>query len=145
MAEMIPADQGRIVAHNIGAPGMGADFQIVMPIRTRWRIMAVYAWMTTAADVVDRRASLTIGLGANIYVIIPLRDVFTASNNYTCCWFSGADQPPITGDLIHVGNLPEKLLVNNQMVIASVTDNIQLGDEWDHIWALVEEWIEPLA
>jgi len=145
MAEMIPADQGRIITHVIPKPSIGVDFSGAMPVRTRWRIIAVIAWLTTDATAVDRHATLRIGLGADTYVAIPLRQVMTASNAYTVCWFSGADVPPITGGLTLVGNLPEKLLINNEMVIFSDTDNLETMDEWDEIFVLAEEWIEPLA
>jgi len=145
MAEMIAEDQGRILVPVIAAPGGGTEFLITLPLRTRWRVMSVIARFTTSVDVVDRHAILRIGLGADAYVTCPTGAAMVASQIYTVCWFAGAYIPPVTGGLYLMGNLPEKLLLNDQMWITSETTGMVIGDQWNNIFALVEEWIEPLV
>jgi len=145
MAEMIAADQGRLVVVPIADPGVGNDFLHQMPPNTRWRLISVTMRITTDATTADRFFSLDILLIADVIMRFPVREEALASQVRQISWFNGGLAAMDADHLSSAGSLPERCLMNNRMILASEVQGIEAGDQIDHIFAVVEEWIEPLA
>ncbi|MBA7705612.1 hypothetical protein ES703_114444 [subsurface metagenome] len=145
MAEMIPADQGRIVVVEIGDPIAGGNFYEQMPPRTRWRLISLTMRYTSDATSANRFFNLTILLVADVIMSFPVREEGLASQVRQVSWFAGGMSTMDPGHLASYGAIPERCLMNNRMILASEVQGIEAGDQIDHIFAVVEEWIEPLA
>lgn len=145
MAEMIPDDQGRICVIKVVDPAGGGEFIHVQPARLRWRVISLKALFTADANAANRFFNLDLMVGGAVVLRMPVREEATAGQVWTINWFTGAFYTPDTLSLNEAGLMPEKLLVNNEMMITSFTDGIQVGDQWSQIYLMVEEWMEPLA
>ena len=143
--EQIPADQGRVRVVVVPDPAAAGDFTYTQPICTRWRLISVGFEFQTSGTAANRLVQLDIMMGTEVLIRSGLRGPIIASRTIQVSYFGVVGYAEVQDFRSMTGSLPEKMLLNNEMVIRTVTTNIQVGDQFSHIRILVEEWIEPLV
>lgn len=124
-------------------PAAGADVSETVPTGARWRLIALRALLVTDATVANRRPSLVLDDGANIYAQLPGPTDMAASTTWTNVWGEGAQAQaggPIPGSVAPVP-ATHRLLTGHRL--RTSTANLQAGDNWGVPVYLVEEWLDP--
>ncbi len=145
MGEMIPDQQGRIVVVQPAVPGMGADWNHQVPLRTRWHLKTVQCTLVTDIAVQDRVPELVITQNGIEVIRITASQVLAASLTFIFGWMEGERAAAVSGQTSRVAALPRGLHLNNQAVISVETVDLDIMDQWINAVIMAEEWIEPLA
>lgn len=145
MAELIPSTQGRIRIVTVANPAVGADWTTTMPVRVRWELIAVRGQYVADANVANRDPALRIDSGATIMYEAPVDRQINAGETRRLSWGAGVGVISSGNGLVYNGSIPVGLMLNNAMKILTVTNQIQIGDQWSGVVLVVREWIEPLA
>ena len=145
MAEQIPDQQGRLLVINGVPSGPGVEIVVAQPVRVRWRVLGVYATYQASLIVASRLPRLVVTMGGLVVFSAPVRRPFTAGTLMTMVWlpvFADIGQTEFDQEF---GVLLPFFYLNNQAVIATVTVNMDAGDQYTAFNVFVEEWMEPLA
>jgi len=138
---------GWVHVEQSSVPAAGANPSILIPEQTRWRILAVRAILTTSAAITNRQAYCRIFRAAQVLSQSPSSAPQGASNTIGHFWGSGASGVADPAGQIGVGSLPTPLDIaanaSGDKAIDLLTVNLQPADQWDILWALVEEWRNP--
>ncbi len=136
---------GYVYGVTITQPAAGADWSVSVPVNARWRLRAWGAIFTTSVTVANRIVGATIaGSAGNFWRASAVVNA-VASNPYRVTAggiapYAGLDPLnltlPLPPDMVLAGP------VGIGHLFGSSTTNIQAGDQWSSINALVEEWID---
>ncbi len=126
-------------------PAAGADWKIDIDSDKIWRLQAVIATLTTDANAADRRVHLQLGPGTNaetrmVEAFGSVNHTASLARKYTFAAFGGLPAESDDNDLLI--NIPKDLIFSASSDIQTETVNIQVGDQWSSIAAIVEEWIQ---
>jgi len=145
MAEMIPDQQGRLRHITLALPGAGIDLTVTQDAGVRWRFKSLRFVFDTDANAADRHVRIVFILGGtNVLVLWPQQDHKANTNRGYLVSTVSATEIDTNGALRYI-IAPEDMLFNNQVVIATLVESMQVGDQLSAAELLVEEWIEPLA
>jgi hypothetical protein len=125
--------------------GAGLDFQVVPPPNTRWKVRSIFANLITSATVANRNVQIVVVLGASISWQAGALAAVTAGQTVS---FAFGAIPPYASVIAtdQIVPLPPDLFITQQgavlIKIGGQTVNIQAGDQWNSVAALVEEWLD---
>lgn len=126
----------------ISAPAAGADFTVSVPAGARYRLISLFATLTTAVAVANRGVTLVVDDGVNILGQYPAQTVQAAS---LAVGYTFGDS--VTGQASVQGfesvSTPGMMFLGQNWRIRSVTSNIQAADQWSAGRMLIQEWLDP--
>lgn len=115
----------------IAQPAAGANFTINVPPGQTWMVQSVCATLATSATVANRNVGLTISDQAgNVVAVIPHTTNFTAGQTTRFSWMTTGSQG-VAGWNFSIPSA--QFVVGPGWSIASITNNIQSGDQWSAI------------
>jgi len=122
-------------------PAAGAEISESVPTNARWRLLSLYALLTTDATVADRTAIFYIDDGTNVLMQLPwtTTQAASATGKYVVGEFATAANT-IAGS--HWYGLPAGIRFCQGWRIYTVTTGLVAGDNWGAPQMMVEEWIE---
>jgi hypothetical protein len=125
-----------------GNPGAGAEFLITVPVNARWRLRALNAQLVIANSGIARTNMLQIKDASGNVLYVASAGQNSAIN--TTVQVSAAPGANITTQFSTIINvpLPGDVTLPQGFTIGSLTQQIGAGDQYQNIWAEVEEWIE---
>lgn len=133
---------GRIYRVQNAAPGAGIEFTVVVPLGIRWKVLSVFATLTTSATVANRQVQIQYRNNATaIFAEVNANANIPAT---TVANITGAMAEPYN-TLITTSvqiPLPMDMILEGTDQIHSNTINLQAGDVWSNQFVAVEEWIE---
>ncbi|MBA7590501.1 hypothetical protein ES708_32625 [subsurface metagenome] len=134
---------GRILSITGTDPAVSTDILETAPDRRRWRLCSVHFTLITDENEANRQISIIIDDGTNTLLKLTIQNVQAASltRNYTLANFS-VTEVLVGEDLFHP--LPP-LCLPAGFRFRTVTDNLQIGDNYSAPQALIEEWIDPTS
>lgn len=113
-----------------------------VPTGARWRLRGVVLTLTTDANVANRTVQLMIQVGVNAPLLVPAVVVQVASQAIT--YYAAAVGAPGLTNLTNTQIiLPADLVLAAGSIIATITVNRQVGDDYASPIMWVEEWMEP--
>ncbi len=122
-------------------PAAGAEISETVPTGARWRVMSFEAALTSSVTVATRGPLLSIDDGANEYFRGDPGNTQPASTTQT---YTGALNVPNSALRLVSANpwsfADLKMIAGHRL--RTVTNNLQVGDQWTAPRYLVEEWIE---
>lgn len=121
-------------------PAAGAEINEVVPVSTRWRILAFRYSLTTAVAVANRESNLQIDDGVNIYITNTSGFTEAATLTDTFSWMLGVSRLQALQSNVLTLPLPE-IIVEAGHRIRTQTTNIQAADQYTAPQYLVEEWL----
>jgi len=144
----VPPEQGAVF-FNIGSvPAAGTNFDYVVPASTRILLLGLSFTFATDANVSNRLISIDIEDGSANRVLSSLQlAAMTASNIYQV-FFAAYPQEEayaISTELIRLGVFSPVLPLRSLWHIKSRCDGIQATDQFDNIYALAYQWIDPVV
>lgn len=123
-------------------PAAGADINEVVPTGARWDMLYFLAQLSTSAAVANRRVQFTLDDGINGYGRVSSNTNIAANGLGRFCLAEGG--PVIADATLNVFMLP--LAVNHRLPpgahIRSVTNLIDVADQWSTPQYLVREWLD---
>jgi hypothetical protein len=136
---------GNITEFTQANPLAGFDWQINVPVNTRWRVQAIDAVFTASAAVANRQVSfLTF---ANLVVVMTATDAanITASQAVHVTISAAPVNVPVN-PLKHVIPIAPQFYINGSAFISqalnSSTLGLQAADQWSAIDVTLEEWLD---
>lgn len=135
------APMGMLRAFNLGNPVAGADFGMQVQVGRRWEVHAINATLQTSATAANRQPVFQITDGAG-HVMHNTQFSGTQAASLTYQYSAAEGDPIALNAPFEMGPLPHTCLLFQGWTISSLTANIQAGDQWSAIWALVQEWSE---
>jgi hypothetical protein len=132
---------GAVRTFSVGNPAAGADWNLLVPVGARWRLMATNAQLVTSAAVATRVPELQFQAAAVPIATFTPNGTVAASLTAQVSGSSSVatNVAGVTDVMIPIGG-PIYLLGNQ--LIQSVTRNIQAADQWSNIRVVVEEWLD---
>ncbi len=132
---------GLIYTVGFATPGLGADWNMGNPLNSRWRIISILAQLRTSAVVASRNVAIQIiPQGVPIYWAAAFQSL-PASSVGQFAISAAQDNSALIPDLIGV-TIPPDIILPSASSINSLTTNLDGGDQWSSIEALVEEWLD---
>lgn len=121
-------------------PGAGAEATVTVPAGKWWRVYAIHLKLVTSATVANRIARLIFDNGTNpIYKASnDLAHAATQTTEYSFTRASTADAAQAAASVARVYPIPDLVLAPGYRV-RTVTDAIQVGDQYSEFTLLVEE------
>ncbi len=117
--------------HNESAPAAGADFALVLSAGIqRFQVMAISATLVTDANVANRQVRFSFELNSIEYIIAPAPAVQAAGATVT--YVASVYRAPLTVLVSGFQQcaLPYMPLITDGWTMQTVTENIQVGDQW---------------
>lgn len=125
---------------NVTNPAAGADFVLTVPGGRIWRLLSLRAQLLTDANAANRNVTLRVDDGNGDFAHYPFNTTHAASIDRRYCWVWGPtsafEASGSSGNLVQPG--PQFLLLPGWR-LEVVTGNVQAGDQWSAITAMVEE------
>jgi hypothetical protein len=132
---------GNVVSVAANNPPAGSDWSLSVPTNARWRVRSVNATFNASAAVANRQVIFnTLVGGLQQYTAGAIANI-TAGQTPIISFVPGTSYAPIAPNLLAVPLTPDLLLLGGS-VIGTNTNNLQAGDQWIPINALVEEWLD---
>jgi hypothetical protein len=127
------------------APNVPVDLfqQIVVPDRTRIRILAISCLLTTSALAGTRMPYIDIQSVLPSELMIPDTLGQTAGLTHTYKFMAGWNLPSFLLDTFHCNCLPYPIEIHDGAVITWGARFPLAGDHFQSLRALILEWIEP--
>jgi hypothetical protein len=122
--------------------GAGYEQSWTVAASQRWQAFTVVLALTTSAAAATRQVHLHILSGATVLCDIPSETTQAASLTYTYYFGPFGYAPAPVGTNVYVA-LPGVLPVMAGWKIATLTDNLQSGDQYSTPSFMVSQWIEP--
>lgn len=114
-------------------PNAGADFTVTSDGGELWIPLALTAQLVTSAVVATRQPRLEISNSDGIIAVIGCSDTMTATTTHVLSWMRGYGANVVGGTSNRDSMpLPDLALMPGETV-ASVTTNIDVGDQWSNI------------
>lgn len=132
----VPFLQPRAVA----APAAGAEFTISAPGQGLWRVVSLAFRLVTDANVANRAVSLVASDGTTTVWRASASAVQAAGVTIDHGVYAGSSAALLTGSVAVFALPSDGLLLLPGWSLRSVTGNIQAGDQYSAIGALVEEF-----
>lgn len=133
-----PWRRTRIVVR-VPAPAAGADWSQVVPGGHTYRPLAVFGQLVTSAAVATRAARLSFGDGDITFGSFPPATTQVASLTRLYSW-APSQGPTFVGTAI--GQYLPDLTLQAGWTIGSVTELIDVADQWSSVFLLVEDtWV----
>lgn len=126
----------------IPAPAAGAEIVLKPPSGKAWELVSLVAHFVASATITSRYPRLIVQSpagGVSIALVNWNVVAITASNAWDICWARGVNSG--VGTAVNEANrdLPYGFAIPDGGQLLSVTANIQPGDQWSSIAALVIE------
>lgn len=132
---------GNLISFVGASGGAGLDWAVTVPGISRWRVQSVVGLFTTSVAVAARTVRLQIldNIGVPVYE--------TGNNNVQAAGLvirysygpgTGTFQ---SGPASFVASLPEAMVLDGGWKIQTVTDNIDVADQWTFIRVVAEELV----
>lgn len=122
-------------------PAAGAEVSETVPTGARWELISFAGVLTTAVAVANRRPTLAIDDGANIYGQFDQVTVVTASLTSRNTWGQGLVQFQSGSSAFLVSGFPANQRLGAGHRLRTVTTGIQAADQWGTVVYLVREWL----
>ncbi len=121
-------------------PAAGAEISESVPAQTRWRLIAIFAQLTTSITVATRTVSWVLDDGVNTYwrAISFGTQGASLTQSYEAGTFGSSG---IQGNTLSMEGLPYPCWMTSTFRIRTLTTNLQAGDNWGPPTYLVEEWV----
>lgn len=123
-------------------PAAGAEWLETVPTNARWRILDIFAKLTTDANVANRSAILRLDDGSSKIWDIVTAYVHAASTVINYHWLPQSLKESTAIQSNIMVPLPPALYAFQGYRLGSQTTNFQAGDDWIAPEILIEEWIE---
>jgi hypothetical protein len=132
--------RGDLVAYTGSDVAAGVAWTETVPAGKSWRVFAIRASLVTDATVSNRRVTVTATLASSI--IFKSTDESVQAASVTHAYNIAPQQGHAVANLDHYLPLPicDDWVLPAGTVIASVTDNLQAGDNWGVPVFFVEEF-----
>ena len=142
MSTLAPGERS-LTTVDLGSPVAGGNYAKLPESNSRWKVISVGFTFATDSNAGDRRVELRIAIAGHIWRFTSSL-VQAASLVYVYSWHAGLSFPTgLQGDFLTVYHgLPMWLEGGDVGPIATVTNNIQVGDQFSAGVALVEEGIQ---
>lgn len=137
------ASRGEIVTYTGTDRAVNTEWTETVPSGKVWRLIAIRATLVTDGNAADRRVAVTITDGTNI--VFKSTDESEQTASLTHAYNITKQTGHAVASLDHYLPLPvaDAFLLPAGFVIASVTTNIQAGDNWSAPVFMVEEFSHP--
>jgi hypothetical protein len=125
-------------------PGAGNDFAIVLPAGQRWKLMNLWATLTTNVTVANRLVAFGLKLGLNFQWLHQMPFFQTASQAFTYSYGPGlqTDAGIVADNSLASPNPTIMSHTVGNTSLQSSTSGLQAGDAWTNIISWWEQWIE---
>lgn len=127
------------------APAAGADFVMTAPSNSRLRVINVNGVLATSAAVATRAPHLQLFPTTDNNSITATPATLAASLTVGYVWGPGLSKYNDGVTRISDG-LPDGWIIMGGQAgfnsVGSVTGNLQVGDQWSHVYMTVEEWLD---
>jgi hypothetical protein len=122
-------------------PAAGVEISETVPTNARWRLIAARFTFTTSVTVANRTVALVIDDGVNIYyaIVAPAAQAASVGIDYNV---GALGVQPALAFFNHWLPTPPDFLLLQGHRIRTVTQNLQVGDNFAAPQLFVEEWIE---
>jgi hypothetical protein len=120
-------------------PAAGADWTITVPGDKIWRVLSIVGKLVTSAAAATREATLQITDQSTTFMFIPAGTSQVASKTGQYCWFEQAQNRGTTLQTAITAPIPSNLVLPGGMVLKSVTEVIDAGDQWSNVALWIEE------
>lgn len=136
--------RGWIRTVTVAAVGASVDWTQSVPSGARWRVLSVYAELTTSVTAADRGPVLHFEDGATIqpFASIPPETGYPASQTWRICWAPTLSELNQTGLRRATHPIPSDLILEAGDFVETQTISLQAGDQWQGMKLKVEEWID---
>lgn len=128
---------GRITNNSIGNPAPGAEWTITVPTGALWRFRSIRAVLTASATVATRLTQLQFLSGGLTLMVMEAPNSVTAGNVRVIEAGLNISRALSTTDDTML-SLPDIWLAGS-CAVSTLTDNIQVGDQYSSIHYQVEE------
>lgn len=137
--------QGSILSTSVANPAAGSDFNFQLPNAQRGKIRGVIATLTTSATAATRGVRVQIKDNAGNVLYQAPGNITQAASLTQIYNFSAAPYPTtaIAGEAFIP--IPPDCLLGVSWQIASLTNNIQVGDQWSSIFVWDEQWFDSIT
>ncbi len=137
----IQQPHGRVFSSTCPDPAPGSEILEVVPARRRWILHAIRFILTTDGNDSSRFVHLILDDGTNIFLDICVTAAHAKSTTkiYNFSSFGSTQLEP--NDCLYIPLPP--LPLKESYRIRTITDGIQVGDDYTAPQLLVEEWIDP--
>lgn len=127
-------------ARSVTQPAAGAEFVISAPGQGLWRVVSVAFRLVTDANVANRSVSLVADDGSTVVWRASASAVQAAGATIDHGVYAGSSAALLTGAVAVFALPSDGLLLLPGWRLRSVTGNVQAGDQYSAIGALVEEY-----
>jgi len=141
--------QGRTFKYTQDSPAAGQEWKFVVPSASEgalWRPVGIIFRLVTSAVVANRVILIAFASEAFSYALfLAAAAAQTAGRTdlYTMNLFTSGrnDVTPAGGPFIHQSVLPDLRMVEPGNIIRSQTAGLDVGDQYDSVSLLLEEWV----
>lgn len=120
-------------------PPVGTEFALTPTGRGAWRILSLVATLATSAVVANRGVAWTVDDTNGTFFRSPAGAVQINGATVKYAAFDGASVTGLIGTNIAIGWPNGGIVLYEGYRLRSITDNLDAGDQWSAIAALVEE------
>jgi hypothetical protein len=142
---VLSSTQGRGMTHviDLGPGTIGADYVVEQPLLVRWRPSAVFARLVTSVAAGTRFPQLGIQVAPPAFgAVLPSPAGIGPGTFFVCTWLAGVSQlPPVAGQPL-VGPLPTDMVTMGGTTYSTVTNGLDVNDQYTDFRLTVEEWLE---
>ena len=122
-------------------PAAGAEVQETVPTGAIWRLHALAATLVNAAAAATRAPQLTLDDGTTVYARIPASGTSIISETVVWTWSNVGAGSTIASVAVS-SPLPGELRMPAGHRINTLTNAINVADDWGAPQLLVEEWLQ---
>jgi hypothetical protein len=133
---------GALRSITAAVPGAGAEISEAVPTNARWELIALKFLLTTSVGVANRVVRLALDDGTNIFYQVSTATNQAASLGVTYSAAQGVPFFAFAADSFDLLPLPDNIRLGPGMRWRTVTNQIQVADQYSAIFYLVREWIE---
>lgn len=124
-------------------PGAGAEISETVPAGAAWQLITLTASLTASAVVANRNVHLVIDDGANTLYRSVWSISQTASQNVMYSGSLNAGQPASDTSIVVALRLPPQMLLMPGWRIRTLTNGLDVGDQWTAPQYNVQELLQP--
>lgn len=123
-------------------PSAGAEITETVPTGARWELLALGAVLTASAVVTSRIPALALDDGATEFFRYQIAYNATASAVWRYQWAQGNGDGQPFGSLNIRGLIPIGIRLGAGFRVKTITQNLDVGDQWSSPKFLVREWFD---
>lgn len=125
----------------------GTERSVFLPVRTRWRVIAVAGVLSTSGVAGTRRPSLRFRDNGTVAWIGPSSLGLGPATATVFSWGGGMNWMADPGGGLGLGAFPTDMVLTTgdaqDSAIDTLTGGMDAGDLWSPFTVLVEEWLNP--